>query len=142
MKDPEFIMLRNRFLLGIIVAIIFVLPLFYFFKNKLLFDESTISKIRDNKKLTLLVVENKCEECQEYEKILKANNILYTKINKYKDKSYELVLNELGISNDDVPSPTIIYIEEQKVVATLPKMESEEEITNFITNYSIERDIE
>lgn len=135
MNDPEFIMLRNRFLISILVALIFIIPLFFFFKNKIMSSEEITRKIRNKEKLIILVVENNCIECKNYQQKLKNNDIDYMKVNKIKDKDYELILNELNISSDDVTTPAIIYVDNKKVVAILTNMKSDEEINNFILNY-------
>ncbi len=141
MNDPEFIELRNRFLLGVFIALLFIIPFFYFLKNKLIIDESIINEIKNGENLTILVVENNCKECKKYEEHLKNNNVSYKKINKKEDKNYELILNKLNISYNDITSPTIIYIEKQNVVATLPNMRSDKEINAFIINYNLEGNI-
>lgn len=138
MNDPEFIMLRNKFLIGILVALIFIIPLFLFFKNKIIDNEDIIKKIRNKETLIILVVENNCIECKNYQEQLDNNDITYIKVNKEKDKNYELILNELNMSYDDVTSPSIIYVKDKKVVATLTNMKSNEEINNFIINYKLE----
>lgn len=138
MNDPEFIMLRNRFLLGVLVAIIFIVPLFFFFKNKLISNEDILQKIRNNETLMILVVENDCIECKNYQEQLNNNDIGYMKVNKSKDTNYELILNELNMSYDDVTSPSIIYVKNKKVVSTLTNMKTNEEINSFIVNYKLE----
>lgn len=138
MNDPEFIMLRNRFLLGVLVAIIFIVPLFFFFKNKLISNEDILQKIRNNETLMILVVENDCIECKNYQEQLNNNGIGYMKVNKSKDTNYELILNELNMSYDDVTSPSIIYVKNKKVVSTLTNMKTNEEINSFIVNYKLE----
>lgn len=138
MNDPEFIMLRNRFLLGVLVAIIFIVPLFFFFKNKLISNEDILQKIRNNETLMILVVENDCIECKNYQEQLNNDGIGYMKVNKSKDTNYELILNELNMSYDDVTSPSIIYVKNKKVVSTLTNMKTNEEINSFIVNYKLE----
>ena len=135
MNDPEFIMLRNRFLIGILVALIFIMPLFFFFKNKIISNEDIIREIRNKEKIIILVVENNCIECKNYQQKLNNNNEDYMKVDKIKDKDYELILNELNISSDDITTPAIIYVKNKKVVAILTNMKSDEEINNFILNY-------
>lgn len=138
MNDPEFIMLRNRFLIAIIVALIFTVPLFFFFKNKFLIDESIINKIKKKENITLLIVKRNCNECEEYKKQLESSNVAYIKINKDKDKNYDLLLNDLNMSYTDITIPTIIYIENKKVIATLTNNKSAEEVSSFIKNYNLE----
>ena len=118
MNDPEFIMLRNRFLIGILVALIFIMPLFFFFKNKIISNEDIIREIRNKEKIIILVVENNCIECKNYQQKLNNNDVDYMKVNKIKDKDYELILNELNISSDDITTPAIIYVKNKKVANT------------------------
>ena len=82
MNDPEFIMLRNKFLIGILVALIFIIPLFLFFKNKIIDNEDITKKIRNKETLIILVVENNCIECKNYQEQLNNNGIGYMKVNK------------------------------------------------------------
>ena len=138
MNDPEFIMLRNRFLIGILISIIFIVPLFFFFKNKIIEDDDIIKKIKNKETLMILVVENNCNECKNYQEQLKNNDIAYMKINKSNDTNYELILNELNMSYDEVTSPSIIYVEDKKVVATLTNMKTNDKINNFIINFKLE----
>ena len=86
----------------------------------------------------ILVVENDCIECKNYQEQLNNNGIGYMKVNKSKDTNYELILNELNMSYDDVTSPSIIYVKNKKVVSTLTNMKTNEEINSFIVNYKLE----
>ena len=67
MKDPEFIMLRNRVLIGIFISIIFIIPICFFIKNKLLVTESDLEKsIKNKEDILILFTEENCSKCKSY----------------------------------------------------------------------------
>ena len=97
MKDPEFIEMRNKFLLGLIIALIFSIPVFFIFKNKLVVNNELENKISKNKEVVLYINSNDCINCKKVKKYLDNNKIKYytlgTSSNKYKG-----IMNKIGVN--------------------------------------------
>lgn len=135
MKDEEFVELKRRFLLGLFIALIIVIPILIILFLK--FDEkkSTIIKKIDNKETFFLFVENNsCKNCQNFRKILNNEHIDYIVL-KENTKEYDKILDKISISNDDIIFPTIIYIKEGKHYANLPNITNKKDLEEFINNY-------
>ncbi len=128
MKDPEFIKLRNRFFMALLVALVFTIPMFLFIINK--FDEKPskiIAAINKQENLLILVTSENCSTCLETKNILKENNTPYYELNKDTEKNvYEKMLQKIALSNDDVTSPTLIYLEKGKLASSLVTPPKEE----------------
>lgn len=138
MRDEEFIIFRNRILIGLIVVIIISIPVFFIIKNKLFVEESDIiKKINDKEDITILVTKDKCDNCKEYENKLKDLNVEYTLL-KESNKSYEKILKELNV-NYEVVSPTLIYVEDGVLISSLVDIKDNTELTEFIKNYNLSK---
>ncbi len=133
MKDPEFIDLKNRFLKGLGIIILFLIPSFFVIRNKLLVPTSSILKvIREEESSFVFVTRNKCKECKKAEKIIK-KEIEYLVLNQDTDKNYQRILRKLNLSSEEITPPSIIYIEEGKVKSILV-INDEEELELYIEN--------
>lgn len=138
MNDPEFIELRDKFLKGLGIVLIFIIPFIIFMVKKFNVEDSKVIKKINNEENIVLFVENaKCSTCESIEKILNNLNVEYEIINSSTSKDYKSVLKKLDITSTDIAVPTIIYIEEGKVNTILPSIETEEEITSFVDYYKL-----
>ena len=134
MKDPEFIGLRNRMLLGIAVCIILFTPFILFLFDKLSPDDpKMIREIKEEKTFYIYLYDN--HTSSKYQKELKKEKVLYYQINKDRSRDYDKVLTRLDITENDIVLPSLIYIREGQLVATLNNIKTEEEIKTFIENY-------
>ena len=135
MKDPEFIKLKNRFLFGIGICLLFLLPFFFFFLNKFTIKDSIIiQRIKNKETFIVFVSKNNCSQCKNYERKLQEEEIPYLLSNIDKDKDYTKMLEYLNLSKEDLSFPSLIYIEEGVLVSTLVDFR-EEEFFSFISNY-------
>ena len=138
MKDPEFIMLRNRVLIGIFISIIFIISICFFIKNKLLVTESDLEKsIKNKEDILILFTEENCSKCKSYEKKLIDLNVNYFILNKNKEKNYKTILYKIETSNDELIPPTLIYVREGKVYSTLVDIKSKKELEKYLKNYRL-----
>ena len=138
MKDPEFIELRNKFLLALLVALIFSVPVFFIFKNKLISNNSIEDKINNNKNIVLYIVEDNCINCNKIKKYLDSNKIKYNMIYK-NSNDYQKAMNIIGVNKENIISPTIMYIEETKLKSYIVDIKSEKEAEDFINNYKLSK---
>ena len=136
MKDPEFIMLRNRFLLGLLVIFIFFIPLFFVFYNRWGVSYKLTKTIEKEKEVLFLVIDNDCSSCQEIKKELKNKKVKYYQVHRVKDREYSSLMERLHLSEKDITPPTIIYIKDKKVVSTLVQKEIAE-VDEFIEYYQL-----
>ena len=140
MKDEEFIILRNRILIGLLIVIIFAIPTFFVIKNKLLVKETSIIKQINNKEnFVILVTKENCTNCKDYEKELKNLNVEYSTLKKDTSESYTKVLDKLSINENDIIPPTIIYVEEGILKSTLVDIKNNNEIKEFVENYELSK---
>ena len=136
MEDPEVIELRNKIVLGLIIIIVFLVPLFIFFYNKSgVTDNKIINKINNEKRLFILIRNSECNNCKNIEKVLKNENINYIVLNKDIIKNYNYIIRKLDISSSDIITPTLLYVEESKNYASLVDIKNESEVEEFINNY-------
>lgn len=120
MNDPEFIMLRNRFIIGLIAALVFTIPLTFFFINKLVDKPSKIlEEITNQETMLILVTEDDCASCQKVEKVLQENEVAYNRLNKDTDSKYSQILKEIDVTESDITPPTIVYLVDGKLNSSL-----------------------
>lgn len=135
MQNPEFILLRNRFLIALLVALIFTIPLTLLFINKFSNKPSRIiDSINNKESIFILVTENNCEKCQETENIMKENNIDFILLNKDTEEKYDSIIKKIDIPNDELTPPTIIYIKDGIINSKLVNS-SQTEIEEFLNFY-------
>lgn len=138
MRDPEFIMLRNRVLLGIFISILFIVPICLFIKNKLLVTETNLEKsIKKQEDILILFTEENCSKCKNYEKKLVDLDVNYFILNKSKEKNYKTILYKIETNDDEVIPPTLIYVKEGKVYSTLVDIKSTDELEIYLTKHKL-----
>ena len=139
MEHNEIILLRNRIIIGIIIALIFVVPLTIFLINKLTPQEPTIIKaINTNEQVILLVTSNNCSNCSSIKNIINDLEIKKFIINKDKDRiEYDKILTGIEMLDSDIISPTIIYFENSKLISSLVDIKNKEDLLVFLNNYNI-----
>ena len=136
MKDPEFIQLRNRFLLGVAISLCLAVPLILFFYKSYM-GSSALNKINKKEDFILLVTSNDCKECKRVGDILDNKNVKFSKMNVSTTKDSDTVLKKLGITNSREVYPIIVYIKNGKMVANLYVENNEKEVEDFLEFHKI-----
>ena len=141
MKDPEFVELRNKFLFGMLVSLIFLIPLFFFFYNRFIPKDSFIvERIQREESFVLLICDNDYyRRGKMVRNVLKEYGIDYETSNLEKDSSYREILKILNLSSSDIKSPTLVYIEKGIMISVLPNIQEKEEVLSFLKNYKESR---
>lgn len=136
MRDPEFIELRKRFTLGIIIVLLISVPFLIFITKKFMVETSPIIKgINENKTMLVLVEKVDCDTCKDIENIIDSYGVKYYKLNSQSDRSYLTIIYKMGITRKDIVEPTLVYIKEGKYYASLPSVNSAEDIKSFLLVY-------
>ena len=138
MRDPEFILLRNRFLIGLGICIVLFTPLYMFLHNKLLGEDSKVlERIEQQDSFLIIITSRDCNNCREIEKEIKQQGLDYQKITREKDSNYKRIMYQLDLNENDIEPPTIIYIDNGKVITTLTDIKEKEEITTFVESFNL-----
>ena len=136
MRDPEFVALRNRFLLGVVATLIIIIPLLVFFINKYGDSKSSVIKAIEKKEDIVVLVSNKeCDFCLNVEAVLKDNNIEYIIFDKVKEDKYEEILRKLEFSDNYVTVPGIFTLKKGKLDLTAMNLESTDDVLEFVDFY-------
>lgn len=136
MRDPEFVALRNRFLLGVVATLIIIIPLLVFFINKYGDSKSSVIKAIEKKEDIVVLVSNKeCDFCPKVEAVLKDNNIEYIIFDKVKEDKYEEILQKLEFSDNYVTVPGIFTLKKGKLDLTAMNLESTDDVLEFVDFY-------
>lgn len=131
MRDPEFISLRNRFFTGVLIALLFSVPLFIFL-YKSYSNSDAMTMINKKKTFVMLVVSNDCKSCELVDDKLKDNGIDAVKVNSDTNKDYDEIMAKMNIINKREKFPIIVYVEEGNMKANLFDVDSEQSINEFI----------
>ncbi len=137
--DEDLKSLFNRLKIGILVILLFGGLFLIILVNKFSVKDSKVIKaINNNETLYVLIDDNSCKECKRIKEIFKENNIYYMELNTDKETQYKVFLKKISSSEHDVEKPTIMYIKDGKMVSSIVKVKTEEQINNFIeTNETI-----
>ena len=139
MNDPELIELRNKFLLGILVAVVFCVPLIVFMSKNMVTNDSDIySYIKNRETFIIFVEEKRCSECDNVKDILDSKNVSYYVLNIDKTNDYLSILKRLNLSEDSVTTPGIIYVDEGKLYSYLFNIADDEQVNNYISLNKLE----
>ena len=131
MRDPEFVELRNKFFFGMLVVIIFAIPIMIFLV-KTYGSSSVLTKIEKDEDLVILVTANKCDNCDLVKDILKDKDIKFSKLNSSTNKDYSEIMRKLDIENKREEFPILIYVEDGEMIANLFSIDSKEKVEDFI----------
>lgn len=131
MRDPEFIELRKRFLLGILIIVVFAVPIIIFLVRTY-GDSKVLSKLNKKESFTILVTSNECEKCDLVNDILKENNVRFVELNSFTNKDYEEIMRRLKVINKRDEFPILIYVEDGIMKANLFLINDESSVTNFL----------
>lgn len=136
MRDPEFISLRNRFLIGVLVSVVFAVPLIFFIYKS--YANSDVLTLLNNKEtFTILVTSNKCENCELVSDILDDYDIDYKELNSDRNKEYQEIMKKLGIENKREVYPILVYVEDGSMKANLFDITGKEMIGDFLEFHKI-----
>ena len=131
MRDPEFIELKNRFLFGVGIVILFAIPIMIFLV-KTYGTSSVLNKINDDETFTILVTAKSCDNCKLVSNILKNYDVEFVKLNSSTNKSYEEIMKKLKVENKREEFPILIYIKDGEMQANLFSIDTKEKVEDFI----------
>ena len=131
MRDPEFIELKNRFLFGVGIVILFAIPIMIFLV-KTYGTSSVLNKINDDESFTILVTAKSCDNCKLVSNILKNYDVEFVKLNSSTNKSYEEIMKKLKVENKREEYPILIYVKDGEMQANLFSIDSKEKVEDFI----------
>ncbi|MBO5120356.1 MAG: thioredoxin family protein [Bacilli bacterium] len=131
MRDPEFIELKNRFLFGVGIVILFAIPIMIFLV-KTYGTSSVLNKINDDETFTILVTAKSCDNCNLVKDILKDNNVKFVKLNSSTNKNYEEIMKKFKLENKREEYPILIYVKDGEMQANLFSIDTKEKVEDFI----------
>lgn len=131
MRDPEFIELKNRFLLGVGIVVLFAIPIIIFLV-KTYGTSSVLNKINKDETFTILVTAKECDNCKLVSNILKDYDVEFVKLNSSTNKSYEEIMKKLKVENKREEFPILIYIKDGEMQANLFSIDTREKVEGFI----------
>ena len=136
MRDPEFIELRNRFLIGLMVALFVGGLLIIIFYRSLISERSKVyNQLRSDDTVLLFVEDNNCDRCIQIKNILDNKRVEYYIYNRDSDVERDSIEKVLKIDNYSIEIPALMYVKNGKVKSFLSDAEDIEEINDFIDNY-------
>ena len=138
LNDPEVIELRNRIVLGIVIALIFVVPFTFFFINKLTEkDTKIVKRIKNGESMIILVSNKEVSNEVEIDDILSEVKIKYYKVTDQSNKDYESLLKTINMPSTDIVPPTVIYIKDGNLTASLVDIKNISDLILFLENYGL-----
>lgn len=138
MRDPEFILLRNRFLVAVGVALIFAIPTLLFVVKSFGREVTDVLKGLNEKEDMLIYVEsNDCTGCLEVKQVLEDKNVDYMVLNIDKNTDYEEIIRKIGISKKVVEVPSLIYVEDGDMVANFMGIKTQDDVLSFLEVHNI-----
>ena len=137
-KDQEFKEMRNKFLLGLLVAIVFIALFVVIILRRFGVGSTINSNIRKDKTFTVLVVNKDCSKCDDIKKYLDDNKVKYEELDEYSAEGRSLLANYEFVTYTSV-SPAVIYIKKGKMYANLVNVNTTDELELFIKNYKLNK---
>lgn len=136
MRDPEFVELKNKFLIGMGLVILFAIPIMIFLINTY-GNSNVLNKINKKDSFTILVTSKDCDNCSMVNSTLKKNDVKYVKLNSSTNKNYEEIMRKLTIENKSNEFPFIVYVDEGVMKANLFSIESEKDVVEFVEYHGL-----
>ena len=128
MNDPEFIEMRNKFLISLLIVGVFA-TLFIVFLFRLVGTNSNVdNKVLQKKDILVLVVDNKCARCDAVKEVLKENDIKYSILDRYKD-----IYQKIGL-DDEITTPCILSIKKGKLDSYLDNIDDQTVLEEYLNS--------
>jgi len=139
--DDELRRIRNKLLIGILVVIIFCLPIGFLINNKFGNKKSLIiEKINNKEDFLILVTESENVKCHDIINLLESYNLEFNILNRTEDANYYKTIDKINIEESDITPPTLIYMKEGEFYSFLVS-ERENDIKSYLeANNIIEND--
>lgn len=134
-KDPEFIELRNKFLLGVGACILFGVFIILIFVRIFITDGGVNSKIRKKEDFLIYVDSYDCSHCSEVQKYLDDQNVAYMKFD-LNDNYIKKIIQDNKLVKDGIV-PGIFYYKDGQMYANLLGMQDTNELSQFLKNHKI-----
>ena len=137
--NDEIAVLKKRVLLGICFALVFIAALTFLFIERLVPHDSKIIRSLKSEEEVILLFENKnCSDCANLNKIIKSLEVKKYIIDKNQRKGdYDKILNYVGVLDKDITSPTIMYVKNKELIASLVEVKEEKKVLAFLNSYNI-----
>lgn len=133
MKNEEFIELRNKFILGVVIALIITIPFLCLFISRYSGTKTNVYKSFRNKETFIIYVSNSsCDNCEFVEKKLEELDVSYLEYNLDKAKDKDLVIDKIGIKEEKIKVPALIYVKEGVPLVNSLDISEEDDILDFI----------
>lgn len=136
MRDPEFVALRNKFLIGLVIFVVvitlLIMIMYRFLGN---YSGKVYDDVVADKTFVFLQVSNKCEMCDSVKNVLDEKGIEYQILTMSLKDRHEDVYRVLKIDSKNVEAPSLFYIKKGEVVAYLSGVDNQDELDSFIKNY-------
>lgn len=133
-KDPEYIELRNKFLLGFSIVAIFAVAIILLFVNKFGFGTTIDKKINKNETFVVFVTQDKCNNCDKVKEILNNRNVEYEELT-YGSNDTDRFYEKYSVTKTEAPS--VIYIRKGKIYSSMFTITNFEELELFLENYKL-----
>lgn len=131
--DEELIKLFKRLTIGIIIIIFFSLLFVMVIANKFYPGDSKLIKdIKNSKTMYILFDDNSCTNCAKIKEKIESQNIKYYEINIDRNNEYLNILSTLNISEDEISTPTLIFIKKGQFSSSLVEIKDTSTIEVFI----------
>ena len=137
MRNEEFIELRNKFLLGVLVALIITIPFLLLFIRQYRANKSSVLEAYGNKKtFTVLIYKSSdCSKCKMIRSKLDSLDVYYLEYDLDKAVGKETLLKRVGVSEKDLIIPALVYVKNGESIVRSLEIDDEESIDEFV-NYS------
>lgn len=133
MANEELIELRNKFILGVSVALIITVPILFFFITRYSSVKSKVyNAYRAEKTFVVYVTDSSCDKCSMVKNKLKNLDVSYIEYNLSKARDKDLVISKFGVKESTLVAPSLIYVKNGVSMLNLLNISSEEEIEGFI----------
>ena len=136
MNDPEFKEMVNKAIFITAIVLVFAIPVFFIYKNKIMYTKSELLKDIENKKTMMLyITELDCKKCEKYKKELDKKEIEYKELNRNTETDYNAITMQLGIDGSNISLPSLVYIEDGSVVSYIIDIKSKKSLNEYLENY-------
>ena len=134
MRDPEFISLRNRLLICILIVSIFALTLIFFiYRLSGVGGSSIYNRVLKKESFIIFVKDKDCDKCDAVEDILDEEGIKYYVLDRYKDNNTKIIYQRIKLE-DDINTPCIMNIKKGKVYSYIDSISDKNSLNDYINS--------
>ena len=126
---------RTLTTIGLPIILLIILFILFIYKLYGIEESKLYQKTQTNDTYLMVYVTKECDTCQDVEKRLRDNSIIFYELNLNKERRTTEILKKFKIDREKLKAPALIYIKDGKLYAYIDDIKDVETFNKFVEDY-------